>query len=116
MIAHLTSHLDWNFGGHLAAALVRLLGITVLEKKYQKRCFQLCLKLDTAFVICIWKRELIPGDKLCEELENTLCELQAPPHCGKISPGDRDHDRDVDHLQISPQMREVGLDTSSAYM
>ena len=80
------------------------------------QCSCLCLKLDTAFVFCILKRELIPGDKLCEELENTLCELQAPPHFGKISPGDHDHDRDVDHLQISPQMREVGLDTSSAYM
>ena len=66
-----------------------------------KRCFHLCLTLDTAIVLCILKRELIPGDKLCEELENTLCELQGPPHCGKISPGDRDHDRDVDHLDGS---------------
>ena len=60
------------------------------------RYLYLCLKLDTAFVFCIWKRELIPGDKLGEELENTLCELPEPPRCGKIAPGDRDHDRDVD--------------------
>ena len=46
--------------------------------------------------MCILKRDFIPGDKLCEELENTLCELQGPPHCGKIAPGDRDHDRDID--------------------
>ena len=60
------------------------------------RYLYLCLKLDTAFVFCIWKRELIPCDKLGEELENTLCELPEPPRCGKIAPGDRDHDRDVD--------------------
>ena len=44
MIAHLTSHLDWNFGGHLAAALVRLLGIIVLEKKVPKEVFLTVLK------------------------------------------------------------------------
>ena len=101
MILHLTSHLDWNFGGYLAAALVRLLGITLLNKSCFKRCFHLCLTLGTAIVLCILKRDFIPGDKLCEELENTLCELPEPPHCGKISPGDRDHDRGVDHLDRS---------------
>ena len=57
MILHLTSHLDRNFGGHLTAALERLLGITLLDKRCQKMRFYLCslftLVFNTWHSICI---------------------------------------------------------------